>query len=398
MKPFAILLVAGDPSGDLAAAELVRALGRAAGPVPPRCFGAGGPAMAAAGVTLHHEMTRHSVIGVEILRRISWFRRALLDLVRLARTEGADAVVGVDYAGFNLRLASAVHEARLQSQGPFRNWRPRIIQYIAPQVWASRPGRARRMERTHDLLLSILPFEKGWFAENAPRLPVTFVGHPIVDRHATAPPPHDGEPATDRPPLLVLLPGSRPGELQRHLPVMLPAARAVAQRTGCRLRMVLPREELRPAAQAMTRDFAEAIIQVGGLDATLREATVALASTGTVTLECAWYGVPTVALYRTSRLTFEIGRRIVTVPHLAMPNLLAGAPIMPEFVQHLATPGALAEALLSLLEAPHRRQVLRGQLRAIARSLGPPGASDRAAAALLALLRGGTPTSGATTR
>jgi len=383
MTPLHVLMVAGDPSGDLAAAELVTALRRAAGPVPPRFFGAGGPAMAAAGVQLCHELTGHSVIGLEILARLRWFRRVFEDLKQAARDQVPDVVVGVDYAGFNLRLAGAIRRMSRQSSGPFGNWRPRLIQYISPQVWASRPGRARRLEQTHDLLLSILPFEPAWYAERAPRLPVTFVGHPIVDRHAQAPPPFDVEPPQEGPPVVVLLPGSRPGELQRHLPVMLPAARNVAQATGARLRLVLPRTELQPAAAPFLAAYPEVAAQVGELDAALRTATVALASTGTVTLECAWYGVPTAALYRTSRLTFEIGRRIVTVRSLAMPNLLAGEPILPEFVQHFATPEALSEALLRFLRDPGLRQTTRTRLRAVARSLGTPGTADRAAAVIL---------------
>lgn len=385
MKPLTIFIVAGDPSGDLAAAELVSELKRQSGPTPPRFLGAGGPSMAAAGVHLRYELTRHSVIGIEILRRILWFRQVLKQLTRWAMTEVPDVVIGVDYAGFNLRLAETLRQKTARRNGPFSNWRPRLVQFVSPQVWASRPGRARRMERTHDLLLSILPFEPGWYARNAPRLPVRFVGHPIVDRHAHSPAPFDVEPKSETKATLVLLPGSRPGELQRHLPVMVPAAREAARASSCRIRMVLPREELRPLALSLCNDPADLGIQVGGLDEVLRTATVALASTGTVTMECAWYGVPTVAIYKTSRLTFAIGRRIVTVPHLAMPNLLAGTAIVPEYIQFQATVPALTHAVLELLENPGLRDEMRSRLRSVARSLGPPGTAARAAHAILEL-------------
>ncbi|MBL9172420.1 MAG: lipid-A-disaccharide synthase [Verrucomicrobiales bacterium] len=385
MKPLTIMIVAGDPSGDLAAAELINELRRQSAPVPPRFLGAGGPAMAAAGVNLRFELTRHSVIGVEILRRILWFRHVLQDLTQWAMSEVPDVVIGVDYAGFNLRLAAALRRGADRRRGPFSNWRPRLVQFVSPQVWASRPGRARRMERTHDLLLSILPFEADWYARRAPRLPVRFVGHPIVDRHAHSPAPFDVEPESGSGSTLVLLPGSRPGELQRHLPVMVPAAREAAKVSGCRIRMVLPREDLRPLALSWCNDPGELGIQVGGLDEVLRSATVALASTGTVTMECAWYGVPTVALYKTSRLTFAIGRRIVTVPHLAMPNLLAGSAIVPEFIQFQATSPALAGAVLDLLGNRRLRNEMRARLRTVARSLGPPGTASRAARSILEL-------------
>lgn len=386
MKPLTFLVIAGDPSGDLAAAELVAALRKASVPLPTRFLGAGGPAMAAAGVDLRFELTRHSVIGLEILGRLRWFRQVFRQLISLARSELPEVIVGVDYAGFNLRFATAICQLVRRQQGPFSNWSPRIVQFVSPQVWASRPGRALRMERTHDLLLSILPFEPEWYARRAPGLDVRFVGHPIVDRHAASPVPLEEEPPAGSPTTLLLLPGSRPGELRRHLPVMLPAGREAAQATGCHLEMVLPRQELREMAGVLCQDFPEVTIQVGGLDNALRKATVALASTGTVTLECAWFGVPTVTLYKTSRLTFEVGRRIITVPHLAMPNLLAGGPLLPEFVQHTATAPALAAAVRELLQDRDRRSRMRTELRKIARSLGPPGTADRAARAILSLV------------
>ena len=381
------MVVAGDPSGDLAAAELVSALRSRTGPVPPRFIGAGGPAMAAAGVDLQFELTRHSVIGLEILSRLRWFRHVFRDLLQTAQSEVPDVILGVDYAGFNLRFASAVHTHVRRRQGPFSNWSPKIVQFVSPQVWASRPGRARQMARTHDLVLCILPFEPEWYSREAPGLRAQFVGHPVVDRHVSSPPPLEREDPKPVGSTLVLLPGSRPGELRRHLPVMLPAGREVARATGVHLQLVLPREDLRPLAGTLCHGFPEVSIQVGGLNDALRQATVALASTGTVTLECAWYGVPTVTLYKTSRLTFEIGRRIITVPHLAMPNLLAGGPLLPEFVQHTATAPAMAAALLDLLRNPERRLAIRTGLLRVARSLGPPGAPARAADAILSLLQ-----------
>ncbi len=386
LKPLTILLVAGDPSGDLLAAELARELRRQAGPFSPRLIGAGGPAMAAEGVELSHDLTRHSVIGLEIFRKYAELRRVFVDLLDLAGRERPDLVIGVDYGGFNLRFAAAVRARLARESGPFLNWRPRIVQYVSPQVWASRPGRARTMERTHDLLLSILPFEAPWYARHAPMLPVEFVGHPIVDRHHTLSPPAPPQPAPGTPPVLLLLPGSRVGELQRHLPVMIPAAKQVTAASGARVRLVLPRETLCSVAAPFLAELPSVEVQVGDLPAALRGATVALASTGTVTLECAWFGVPTVALYRTSALTYAIGRRIVTVKYLAMPNLLADAVVMPEFVQDAVTPEALAGALCELLQDPAKLAASRARLQDVARQLGTPGAARRAAAAILRTL------------
>ena len=377
------MVIAGDPSGDLAAAELVRALRRRGGPFAPSFVGAGGPAMREAGVELLQDLTRHSVIGLEILRKMALFKRIFSTLRREARARSVDAVIGVDYSGFNLRFAEAIsHDLRGQT-GPFQNWRPRLVQYISPQVWASRPGRARRMESCLDLLLSILPFEVAWFAERTPRLNVVHVGHPLADRHPASPP--SAPPANPRTPALVLLPGSRPGELERHLPVMVPAAQRVRQETGAAIRLIVPGASLEGLARRHIEGRLEASLQIGGLTEGLQAATVAMASTGTVTLECAWHGVPTVALYRTSPLTYAVGRRIITVKHLAMPNILAGGPVIPEFVQDDATPDRLAEATIGLIKDPLKRKQTRQRLLEVASTLGGPGTADRAAAAIQGL-------------
>lgn len=384
MKPLTFLLIAGDPSGDLAAADLVRALRKAAGPSSPRFFGAGGPALREAGVQLDFELTGHSVIGLEILRRLRFFRQVFHGLLRRAHEETPDAIIGVDYSGFNLRYARAIKAGLREHPRPFHNWRPRLIQYISPQVWASRAGRARQMEQTHDLLLSVLPFEPAWFSQRAPGLRVQFVGHPLVDRRQPFRP--DTNYRSPAPPEVALLPGSRADELKRHLPVLVPAAERIHRETGARLRLVLPAEPLRPLAQMFITSPALIDVQVGGLDEALQRATLALASTGTVTLECAWFGVPTVALYKTSWLTYQIGRRIVTVRHLAMPNLLAGETVLPELVQDAATPDAIATEALELLRNKPRRQAIRLRLLGLARQLGEPGTSDRAARGILDLL------------
>ena len=236
-----------------------------------------------------------------------------------------------------------------------------------------------------DRLLSILPFEKDWYARHAPGVRVDFVGHPLVDRHG--PPPEPRAPAPGRRPHLVLLPGSRAGELRRHWPVVAPAARRVVAATGARCTLVLPHEAARSALPELPADDAgpEGLtVQVGGLAQALADADVAIASTGTVTLECAWFAVPTVALYKTSRSTYEIGRRIVQVPHLAMPNLLAGREVMPEFIQDAATPEALSAAVLGLLGSPPAMAAAQAALREVRGRLGPPGAAERAAEAILA--------------
>src|ERR1035437_1078031 len=194
MKPTSFMLIAGEASGDMLAAELVRALRRAIpaatpisttdyqplhGSLEPRFFGAGGPQMAAAGVELAFDMTAHSVIGLsEALKNYLKFRRLFRQLFRLALDRQPDAIICVDFSGFNRRFAHAIRQYTRARADWFHNWDPRIIRYISPQVWASREGRAFQMARDYDAVLSIFPFEKDWYAKRVPQLRVEFVGHP----------------------------------------------------------------------------------------------------------------------------------------------------------------------------------------------------------------------------
>ena len=372
------MLIAGEASGDLLAAELVSAL-QAELPAST-FFGAGGPRMAAAGVNLALDMTQHAVVGLtDVLKNYFKFKRLFEQLLALAIERQPDAVIGVDFGGFNLRFGAAV-KAWVR-KNPEAGWNPKIIQYISPQVWASRPGRAKKLEADYDLLLSIFPFEKVWYSQRAPKLHVEFVGHPMLDR--TSPKPVTKPAASG--PLVLLLPGSRKSELQRHLPVMFSAwERIQTAIPDSRALMVLPNEPLVELARSLGTP-ATVKIQTGKLPAALTAATVAIASTGTVTMECAFYGVPTVTLYKTSWLTYEIARRIVTVKSLTMPNLLAGEEVMPEFIQHDAIGYNIAHATVKLLQSEPRRVKIKKRLTQIVSTLGKPGASRRAAAAILEL-------------
>ncbi len=403
------LLIAGETSGDLLAAELVAAIRRVessrAVPFPAEFFGAGGPQMQAAGVDVVVDMTRHSVIGLwEAVRKLGDFKRLFDSLLRLACERQPDVILCVDFSGFNRRFAHAVRGHVRAHRGSFRNWDPRIVQYVSPQVWASRPGRANALARDVDLLLCLLPFEKAWYAARVPKLRVEFVGHPIVERHLNAERgmrnaeygtgnaeygTRNGECGSVVPkaPLVLLLPGSRRGELSHHLPAMVGAVQRILEtQPGVRFRMVLPNEELRAIAQAQSAAVPNLEIQVGGLSQSLQEATLAVASTGTVTLECALFGVPTVALYRTSWPTYFVARSIATVKFLAMPNLLAGEVVFPELIQHQAAPQNIARKTLALLANPAKREEIRTKLARVVASLGGPGASDQAAAAVLSLM------------
>jgi lipid-A-disaccharide synthase len=333
-------------------------------------------------VELAFDLTQHSVIGItDVLKNLLKFRWLFNQLLALAIERKPDVVIGVDYGGFNLRFGQAVK--KYVRENPFSKWNPKIVQFVSPQVWASRPGRADKLARDYDLLLSIFPFEKDWYAQRVPQLRVEFVGHPMVERMQKE------ELRMQKPvglavsPKILLLPGSRKSELQRHLPVMLDAVKLIQEKLpAAKAKMVLPNPALMTLAKSLGADLE---IQIGELPWALAESDVAMASTGTVTMECAFFGVPTVTLYKTSWLTYQIARRIVTVKSLTMPNLLAGEPVFPEFIQHDATPENLARAALDMLQDEARRTKIETQLAKIIASLGEPGAAGRAADAVLSL-------------
>ena len=392
------MLIAGDPSGDMLAAELVGALCEkvVAGSehdsadvqplqtaLSPRFFGAGGPKMVAAGVEQIFDLTQHSVIGfAEVLKNLGKFKRLFNQLLRVAIERQPDVIIGVDYGGFNLRFAKAVKAHVRANRGVFNNWNPKIVQFVSPQVWASRAGRAYTLAQNHDLLLSIFPFEKAWYARRVPKLRVEFVGHPMIGRSQRSEVGSRRSEAS----CVVLLPGSRADEVRRHLPVVTGAFELlrceVPALTG---KIILPTQQLAETIKAAGLPTGLEI-QIGGLTDALAQADLAITKSGTVTMECALHGVPAVVFYKTSWPTYFIGKQIVTVKYLAMPNLIAGEAVYPEFVQQTATPENISRAALELLRDEKRRAAVQGKLALVVASLGKPGAPQRAAEAIVSLL------------
>jgi lipid-A-disaccharide synthase len=402
LTPKSFLLIAGEPSGDLLASELVAAL-REKCP-GAKFIGAGGPRMAEAGVDLAVDMMRHAMVGIPTMGKYFALHRLSHELLALALERKADVIIGVDYGGFNLRFGHLVKEHIRNNQ--FANWNPKLVQFVSPQVWASRPGRAKQLEADYDLLLSIFPFEKEWYAKRAPKLRVEFVGHPMLDRMKKS--EGRGQKADGK--MILLLPGSRKSELYRHLPVMLGALEYIqGQLPGVRAKMVLPDEKFlknvwwhfarkirvkyRLTGQ-WTTQMVDSIaaktgfnltIQIGNVPEALAGADLAITKTGTVTMECAFFGVPAVTIYKQSLLGLAIDLGIITVKSLTMPNLMAGEAVYPEFLADAATPENVALAALRLLRDEPRREQIKAKLARVVASLGEPGASRRAAVAILNL-------------
>jgi len=383
MNPLTFMFVAGDASGDVLGAELIAALRARAGR-DAKFFGAGGPQMQAAGLELIDDFTRDGVWGLQALFLVRKFQKRLQQLLALAVERQPDVIVCVDFAGFNRRFAHAVKEHVRQSGAV--QWNPRIVQYVSPQVWASRPERANKMAEDIDLLLVIFPFEPAWYAQRVPQLRVEFVGHPMVDRYAGKLPAED-KPFNSESPLIALLAGSRPGELKRHLPILRDTLRRIrAVKPGARAVMVLA-DRLVPMAREI--GLPENVEVQSDLADALARADLALAKSGTVTLECGFFGVPSVVFYRTWWLTWEIASRIVQVKWAAMPNLLANEEVFPEFLQPAATAENISRSALELMTDAGRRTTVKTKLREVKASLGEPGASGRAAEMILKLVGGG---------
>ncbi len=389
------MILAGEVSGDFRAAELTRALRKAAlahgEEAAPRFIGTG-PELERAGAKLALDLTAHAVIGhLDFIRAgVFKFFRFFDQLLELALAERPDVFVFVDYSGFNIRFAKALRR-RLNAMRPgaFSHWNPKFVYYVSPQVWASRPARAHVLAENIDLMLSIFPFEKEWYAKRTPKLRVEFVGYPLLDTYLALGAGSDPKRKPKKEPLVVVLPGSRRQEVERHMPVMLDALRRIQAEQPIRVVVVVPTEALAELAKEMIEDRIEVDIQIGTQADILPEADLAITKSGSVTMECALFGVPAVVIYIANWLLYQIGRRIVKVNFLAMPNLIAGEKVYPELIQDEANGPNIARQGLYMLENSEYRESVRRKLAGVIESLGERGASRRAADHIWRLLKGG---------
>jgi lipid-A-disaccharide synthase len=377
IRPRELLVIAGEVSGDMHAARLIRALRRRDPSL--RCYGIGGPRLRAEGVETLHDIRDMAVMGfTEVVRRLAFFRRVLFEMVEVARTRRPDAAILVDYPGFNLRYAARLHAMGIK-----------VIYYICPQVWAWNRRRIPRMAMIVDHLLAIFPFETQVFAGTPLR--VDFVGHPLIDdleedaAGQAAPLPGTGVPR------IALLPGSRRQEIDRILPVLSAAARLLERRfPGADFLIPTPSQEgtahVRRILDRLPRKPARVHVVEGAARAILRQSRAALVTSGTATLEAALLECPTVVVYKTSPLTYVLGRLLIRVPFIGIVNVIAGRRVCPEFIQDAATPEALAEALAPLVEDSPSRQAMQAGFAEVRAMLGKENAADLAARLVLEAL------------
>lgn len=374
------MIVAGEPSGDAHAAALVKALIQKESGL--EFFGSTGPLMREAGVETIVNADDLAIMGiVEVGRVLPRFYRAFRQLKAAAVQRTPDAVILIDWPEFNLRLAASLRRRGFK-----------VIYYISPQLWAWRPGRIKNIQRDVDLLLSILPFEAGWYKERGVDH-VTYVGHPLAGeveaRYGREEfcRRNDLDPSR---PILSFLPGSRQKELERILPPMLDAIQQL-ETTRPEIQSVVvvaPNKVIEEGLEIMSlHDFGLVKVIERQTREALAASDAAAITSGTATLEATLIETPMVVVYRESKVNWNTLGKLITVPYFGLVNLVAGKEIAKELMQDELTGPNLARELLKLLE-PETNRAAREQLRDVARKLGEPGASQNAAGAILKFLAG----------
>ncbi len=366
-----LLVSCGEPSGDLYGGELLRHF-RALAP-GVTAFGLGGDHVHAQGTHLLAHVRELAVVGLlEVVRHLRRLRGIFARVVDEVERERPDLAVLVDYPDFNLRLARELKRRKIP-----------VVYYISPQVWAWRPGRIHAIRETVARMLVIFPFEERLYREA--RVPVTFVGHPLVDLVPPAPDRNElleGLGLRPGGPVISLLPGSRPQEVTHNLPPLVGAvAEMHRHRPDLRFLLAVAPVLDRAALRAPFGTLPVTAVQ-GQTHAALGAAELAIVASGTATVEAALLGTPMVVVYRVSPVTYALGRPFVNVPHYAMVNLIAERRVVPELIQSEFTATRVAEKALGFLGDPERLARIREELLAVGRRLGEPGASARAALAV----------------
>ncbi len=374
-----VLVSAGEASGDRHAAGLLReALGLAPG---LRIAGIGGDHLRRLGAEIVADARDLGVVGIsEVLEQAPALLRAQRAMRRRLREARPDVLLLVDFPDFNLMLAAVAAALGIP-----------VVYFVSPQVWAWRKGRVRTIRRRVTRMLVIFPFEEDFYRAHG--VPVTFVGHPLVDTPLARVAAGEArrrlglEPGT---PVYGLLPGSRQGEIRRLLEGMFATAREVVAREPSATFLMPVADTLDQGAlgEAVARTGLPVVALRGAFDALVNACDAAVAASGTVTLELALRDVPPVVVYRTSALSYAIARLAVNVEHVSLVNLVAGRRLVPELLQGDFVPARAADEVLRLgRPGPERDAVLAG-LQEVRGRLGPPGAYRRAAEALIEVLGG----------
>jgi lipid-A-disaccharide synthase len=366
-----VLIVAGEASGDLHGANLVRALRRHDPGI--MVSGIGGMRMKQAGVEILVPASEMAVVGLtEALFRLGVIFKARQKMKNLLKSiPSPELIILIDYPDFNIHLASLA-----------KRWKVPVLYYISPQVWAWRKGRIKKLSKRVDRMAVILPFEEDLYRNKG--VDVTYVGHPLLDaipEHLNREEVIEKLNLQNASPVVGLLPGSRQEEIENTLPVMVKAVESLSSRYS-------QMECLLPVAPTVSVDLVHSYladsnvaIHISDLDIyrTLTACDLALVASGTATLETAIMEVPMVVVYRVSPVTYWIGKTLVNVPYIGLANFVAGKQIVPELVQDEFNPEKLAEEAFRIIEDHQEREDMIRNLKAVKDSLGEGGASERTA-------------------
>lgn len=368
-----ILISAGEASGDIHAAAVTAAIKQLDSSA--EVFGMGGDALRAAGGEVIFDIKDHGVMGfVEVIRKLPSIFKLRSDFGKLMDERKPDCLLIVDYPGFNMKLAQLAHDKGIP-----------VVSYIAPSAWAWNKGRAKKVAKIVNKVACIFPFEYDVYKEAG--APVEFVGHPLVDIVHPEMSRQEAEAWAGKKPgrkLILLMPGSRMMEIEKNLATMLAGAKLLKEQ--------LPEVDfVMPRAGTIPKELLEQRIKESGLEVRITEghnydlfsvADLALATSGTVTLEAALCGLGSVILYKTSALTYFIAKLVVNIPDIGLPNIVAGKHILPELLQDNFTPEKVAAAAKELLE-PERNAQMQRDLAYVKERLGNPGAVGRVAQLVL---------------
>jgi lipid-A-disaccharide synthase len=363
-----LAVVAGEASGDLHASEVIRELRKR--DTNLSLFGIGGDLLAAEGMEVLHHAKDLGIVGLfNVLRHLPMFRRVFRELMERIERERPDVVFLIDYPDFNMRVARRCKELGLH-----------VVYYISPQIWAWRTGRVRQVAKYVDRMLVIFPFEETFYRRHD--VPVTYVGHPLIEQlaHVHKPPRRD---AALR---LALMPGSRRNEVEALLPPMLDAVEVLRrERPGNRTIDAYIIQAPTIALESLQHIVAKKGIDVpilpnaeNGRGEGVASADVSLSSSGTATLESAILGTPVVVMYRLSRATYVLAKKLVRLPHFGLVNIVAGKEVVPELIQEDVNGERIAAEVRKLIE-PQRYAEVTAELTRVRDLLGEPGAAARAA-------------------
>ncbi len=368
MEPKSIVMVAGEPSGDLHGAHLIHALQAKYGPI--FVCGMGGRAMRAAGAKIVIDADQVAVVGItEVIAKAAQVFKAMGQLKRLLAGLKPDLLILIDFPDFNLHLAAIAKRFGVP-----------VLYYISPQIWAWRAGRVKKIKKRVNHMAVILPFEKQFY--EAHQVPVSFVGHPLMDSATGRVPLRDDLSGLPASPVVGLLPGSRDREVASLLPVMLQAARRLRDKMNSVRFIVSCAASIDPAS-------IQAIAQNSGVDGLeishepvsqiFPKCHLAVVASGTVTLEAAICGTPMIVTYMVSPLSYWLGRALIRVDHIGLVNLIAQERIVPELVQNEVTPEAISQAAYGILGDAQTYKTVCRNLRMVRERLGASGASEKVA-------------------